>query len=169
LTVGMDEVTAERLGELLGRRRPDVEVTEVSVVDESEGSASRLRLDVDYAPDRDAGLPTRLFLKRNLCSFGFPAEMYSTEVRFCRDLQPELSFEHPEVFAIDHEDGTTNFAILMEDVSLRPGARLGIVTAPVGPADVAGLLDTLARLHALFWESPRLTSDSVGSNGRTTA
>jgi hypothetical protein len=150
------DLDAERVGRLLSVARPGVAVTAVTPADETQGSASRLRLDVEYAPGRDAGLPRRMFLKRNLETFAFPAEMYSTEVRFYRDLLPELAIEHPDVYAIDHAEGTTEFSILMEDLAQRPGARLGIATLAVDVADVAGLLTTLARLHAAYWDSPRL-------------
>jgi aminoglycoside phosphotransferase (APT) family kinase protein len=92
--------------------------------------------------------------------------MYATEVYFYRDLLPSLALEHPAVYAIDHAEGSTEFSILMEDISLRPGARVGIVTLPVTADDVAAVLATLARLHAAYWDSPRLpwldaTNDSV--------
>jgi aminoglycoside phosphotransferase (APT) family kinase protein len=153
------DITPEGIGALLATRHPGVHVTDVTVVDQTEGSASRLRLDVDYAPGCAAGLPRRLFVKRNLPEFGFPAEMYSTEIRYYRDLLPELSFEQPEVYGIEHVEGTTRFMILMEDLSQRPGVRIGIATTPVGADDVAGLLRSLAALHATYWESPRLDSD----------
>jgi hypothetical protein len=153
------DLDAARVGRLLAVDRPGVVVTEVVPADETQGSASRLRLDVEYAPGHDGGLPRRLFLKRNLATFAFPVEMYSTEVRFYRDLLPELAIEHPAVYAIDHEDGAVEFSILMEDLALRPSARLGIATEPATVADVRGLLTTLARLHAPFWDSPRLDRD----------
>jgi len=151
-------VNAATLTRQLQVRYPTVEVAAVQVLTEDEGSASRLRLALEYAPGRDAGLPTSMFLKRNLAAFNFPGEMYSTEVRIYRDVLDGVAIEKPHVYAIETGDDDLHFTILMEDLSTRPGARLGIVTAPTTVDEVAGLLDTLATLHAQYWASPKLDS-----------
>ncbi|MFI5041225.1 MAG: phosphotransferase [Acidimicrobiales bacterium] len=146
-------VDAQRLSELLG-----VNVVAVDVVDDTAGSANRLRLHVTYADD-GAGLPSRLFLKRNLARFSFPTEMYATEVRVYRDVLPGLALEQPAVYAIEARDDDVHFSILMEDVSLRPGARVGHVLDPTTPDEVDSVLDTLARVHAAYWGGERLTRE----------
>ena len=115
-------VTPERVAALLSVRYPDVRVEAVDVLGESEGSASRLRLDVRYAPDGDAGVPRSLFLKRNLETFSFPPEMYLTECRFYRDLAPELAIETPSVYALEVDESTGAFVLLMEDLAARARA-----------------------------------------------
>ena len=152
-------VDADRLNQLLRPRHPDVEVADVRVLGADEGSASRLRLAVDYAPGGDAGLPATIFLKRNLARFEFPAEMYSTEVRLYRDLLPGLDIEHPQVYGIEADADELRFVILMEDIGGRPGARLGIATQPATPDEVASLLRTLATMHAAWWGGPRLDAE----------
>ncbi len=144
-------VTAEYLNRVLQPTNPAVDVVAVRCIDESEGSASRLRLEVTYAPGCDAGLPSRIFLKRHLAEFGFPQEMYTTEVNYYRELHGQLDMEKPALYGVQTE-GPTDFAILMEDIGQRQGARLGIVTQPASVADVAGVLKTLATLHARFWQ-----------------
>ncbi len=144
--------------ELLSARHPGVEVTSVTVLDETSGSASRLRLDLEFAAGCDRGLPDRMFLKRNLEEFGFPEEMYTTEVRYYQDLHPELDIEQPAVYAV-HADRPTSFSILMEDLGRRPGASLGIVTRPTSVEEAAGVLDSLAGLHARYWNQPGLIND----------
>ncbi|WP_375483013.1 hypothetical protein [uncultured Mycobacterium sp.] len=79
-------IDARRLSELLG-----VTVAAVEVLDETCGSANRLRLRLRYG--EETGLPERMFLKRNLADFAFPAEMYSTEVRIYRDVLPYTKIE----------------------------------------------------------------------------
>jgi aminoglycoside phosphotransferase (APT) family kinase protein len=140
-----------RLTALLAARHPGVEVVSVHVLDETEGSASRLRLQLAYAPGRDEGLPARMFLKRNLARFNFPSEMYSTEVRIYRDVLPSLGLQSPAVYAIEAHDDDVRFTILMEDLTQRPGARLGIVTQPATPEEVDSVLATVAVLHAAWW------------------
>ncbi|MDO8362168.1 MAG: phosphotransferase [Actinomycetota bacterium] len=152
-------VDARTLTRQLGVRYPGVEVAAVQVLTEDEGSASRLRLSLEYAPGKGAGLPASMFLKRNLAAFNFPGEMYSTEVRIYRDVLDGVDIERPQVYAIETGDDDLHFTILMEDLGQRPGARLGIVTQPTTVDEVAGLLDTIAALHAEFWESPRLDNE----------
>jgi Phosphotransferase enzyme family len=147
---------AAALTRLLQVDRPDVEVESVEVLGATDGSASRLRLAVTYAAGRDAGLPPTIFVKRNLERFSFPSEMYSTEVRVYRDVLPGLDIERPAVYAIDSLGDDITFTLLMEDLSQRPGARLGIVTEPNTVDDVAGLLETIATVHAAYWGGDRL-------------
>jgi aminoglycoside phosphotransferase (APT) family kinase protein len=145
-------IDAAGLSALLG-----VCVTAVQVLEDTAGSANRLRLRLTYRDDA-VGLPERMFLKRNLARFNFPSEMYSTEVRMYRDVLPALGLEQPAVYAIDSADDDTRFSILMEDLALRPGARVGSVLDPTGPDEVDSLLDTLARLHAAWWDGQRLSA-----------
>lgn len=142
------------LTELLAVRHADVEVTGVRVLDDSSGSANRLQLSLTYAPGRNPGLPDRMFLKRNLPRFSFPVEMYTTEVRVYREVLPASGIEAPEVYAIDVGDDDGEFTILMEDLSQRPGVRIGFVLDPTTPDEVDTVLDTLAGLHATYWGRP---------------
>jgi Phosphotransferase enzyme family len=149
-------VDAARVNALLSVRHPAVEVTAADLLDETEGSASRLRLRLTYAPGADGGLPSTMFLKRNLARFNFPTEMYSTEVRIYRDVLPWLRLESPAVYAIEATADDVRFSILMEDLTQRPGARLGIVTDPATPEEVDSVLATVARLHAAWWGRDRV-------------
>jgi Ecdysteroid kinase-like family len=149
-------VAPRRLTALLSVRHPGVEVSAVEVLSETEGSASRLQLALEYASGADAGLPTTMFLKRNLARFNFPEEMYSTEVRIYRDVLPLMDLEQPAAYAIEAAGDDVHFTILMEDLSRRPGARLGIVTEPTTPDEVDSVLDTVARLHEGRWREDRL-------------
>jgi hypothetical protein len=152
-------VTPEFLTGLLADRRPGVVVSGVQVLDESSGSANRLRLRLTYESGAGAGLPTALFLKRNLPDFAFPREMYVNEVRIYRDVVPELDVETPEIFGLAFDEGRLRFTLLMTDLLSEPGARVGHVLKPVSLGDIRSLLTTLAQLHAAYWDSPRLAGD----------
>jgi aminoglycoside phosphotransferase (APT) family kinase protein len=152
-------VTPELLTGLLAQRRAGVVVQDVAVLDESSGSANRLRLRLTYAPDTDAELPTALFLKRNLPDFAFPREMYVNEVRIYRDVVPELDVETPEIFGLAFDEERLRFTLVMTDLLSEPGARVGHVLAPVTLEEIRSLLTTLARLHAAYWDSPRLDAE----------
>jgi aminoglycoside phosphotransferase (APT) family kinase protein len=145
-------VDTARLTELLG-----VKVADVQVVGETSGSANRLRLRLRYE-DSAVGLPEQMFLKRNLERFTFPTEMYTTEVRIYRDVLPHLRIQQPAVYAIEAVEDDVRFVILMEDLSTRPGARVGFVLDHTSPDEVEGLLATLAHLHAAWWDGERLST-----------
>jgi aminoglycoside phosphotransferase (APT) family kinase protein len=145
-------IDARRLSGLLG-----VTVAAVEVLDETCGSANRLRLRLRYG--EDTGLPERMFLKRNLADFTFPAEMYSTEVRIYRDVLPYTNIEQPAVYAIEADANDVEFSILMEDLSAQPDVRVGFVLDASTPDEVDGLLQTLSALHVTWWGGDRLSRE----------
>ncbi|MGH9261428.1 MAG: hypothetical protein ACRD08_16300, partial [Acidimicrobiales bacterium] len=149
-------VDAARLTELLVVRHPGVQVAAVDVLDDTSGSANRLRLGLAYEDGADAGLPPTMFLKRNLERFSFPVAMYTTEVRMYRDVLPGTRVEAPAVYAIAATGDDVEFTILMEDLAGRPDVRIGFVLDPTTPDEVDSLLATLARLHAAFWGGGRI-------------
>lgn len=144
-------VDAARITGLLSARYPGVDVASVEVLDDSSGSANRLRLGVAYRAGADCGLPATMFLKRNLERFNFPQSMYTNEVRIYRDVLPGTGVETPAIYAIEATGDDLDFVILMEDLSNRPVTRIGFVLDPTTPDEVASLLHTLARLHTAFW------------------
>jgi aminoglycoside phosphotransferase (APT) family kinase protein len=152
-------VSTELLTGLLAQRRPGAVVSTVQVLDESSGSANRLRLRLTYAPGADAGLPSAVFLKRNLPDFAFPREMYVNEVRVYRDVLPELDVETPEIFGLAFDEERLRFTLLMTDLLAEPDTLVGHVLEPVALDGIRSLLVTLAQLHAAHWDSPRLDAD----------
>ncbi|MBW2507400.1 MAG: phosphotransferase [Deltaproteobacteria bacterium] len=87
-----------------------------------------------------------------------PDAMYLNEVRFYRELRPELSIEAPRSFASVYDEENRTFGVLMEDLSLRD-AEFPNATMTLRLGQIRSLLSTLATLHAHYWESPRLRSD----------
>lgn len=149
-------VDAARVTALLAARHPGVEVAAVDVVDDTSGSANRLRIRLTYRDGAHRGLPRAMFLKRNLERFNFPTEMYTTEVRVYRDVLPGSGLESPAVYAIDASGDGVQFAILMEDLGGRAGARIGFVLDHTTADDVDSLLATLAKLHGRWWGGAQL-------------
>jgi hypothetical protein len=87
-----------------------------------------------------------------------PEPMYANEVRFYAQLRPELTIEAPRTYASSFEPRTGTFQIVMEDLRHR-GAQFPNATTPISLAQIRSLLDTLARLHAKFWMSPRFDAE----------
>lgn len=86
-----------------------------------------------------------------------PDAMYLNEVRFYREIRPELSIEAPQCFGSLFDEKRRSFGVLMEDLALR-GARFPNALDGVRVDELRGLVETLAALHARFWESPALHS-----------
>jgi aminoglycoside phosphotransferase (APT) family kinase protein len=157
-------LTAELLSAALSERQPGVAVEGLRVVEEahcdtgSASTAARVVLDLDYAPGCDRGLPRRVVLKTVLIRPGAPRSLYQNEVRFYRELRPELELETPRAYASVFDGESGSFGVVMEDVRLR-SARFPNATESLSHREIAYLLDQLARLHAHFWESPSFSGD----------
>ena len=158
------ELSPELLTAALCEQNPGVIVSDLRVVEEahcdtgSASTAARAVLDLDYAAGADRGLPGRMVLKTVLVRPGAPSSMYENEVRFYRDLRPELDIETPRAFASVFDGETGTFGVLMEDVRLR-SARFPNATTSLNDEEIRCVLGHLAALHARFWQSPRFERD----------
>jgi hypothetical protein len=106
---------------------------------------------LEYAPGSAGLLPDRVALKRTRSDLRFT----NSEVRFYRELAPELSVDTaPRCFGSFYDEEAQQYALVLEDLSetheclLRPGV------APVGPEPLGLMMDRLAALHAGWWERP---------------
>jgi hypothetical protein len=164
----VEDVTPEVLTALLRCHEQDVTVTGVTVRRTWQGTTSHLHLDVDYA-NSDTQLPHQLFVKTQLNTVhdlpkdfevslsegGAGAVLYDDETRFYRDLRADLDVETMATYFADHLDGPAQFLILGEDITLR-GAQVPDAVAGLSVEQVDQLLTTLGRVHAAYWDSPRL-------------
>lgn len=146
LPTTLAEIDGVWLGDVLGRT-----VRAADVVDVRHGATTLVRL----ALEAD-GLPPTVILKGGFephsPEMGF---MHHQEVRFYRDLRPELGLRSPEPWFADFEDESGQGIIIMEDLVPR-GVTFGNALAPQRPAQVARRLSALAAYHAQTWGSPEL-------------
>jgi hypothetical protein len=84
-----------------------------------------------------------------------PDAMYDIESRFYREIRPQLDIEAPAVYGARFDESTRHFAVIMEDLGLR-GARFPTALESLPIETVRSTLSTLARLHARYWNDPRL-------------
>jgi hypothetical protein len=166
-----EDMTPEILTMLLRRHHPDVTVTDLALTRRWQGTTSHLHLDVEYS-DATTALPRHLFLKTQLGTVhdlpaavdvslsegGGGTVLLDDETRFYRDLRPDLDVETMTTYFAEHVDGPSQFLILAEDITLR-GAEVPDATAGLSVEQVDQLLATLSRVHAPFWDSPRLGDD----------
>lgn len=158
-----DGITPDYLSGLLavgsGPRVTAVEIVEARTYGEQMVStAGRVVVDVTYAVGAPNEWPTRLVVKLARGVDEIMAPFYANEVAFYGRIRPDLEIEAPRVFGADFDPGTSRFAIVLEDLTLR-GARFPNVTQATTPDDIQALLNTLAALHARFWNSSRFSAD----------
>jgi hypothetical protein len=156
-------ITAAYMTALMGEGCPGVEVASVEVVDaktygqEMVSTAGRAMLRVGYAAG-GAALPERLVLKIARSDDAVMAPFYANEVAFYRRIRPELSIAAPRCYGGAFDAASASFGLALEDLTVR-GAWFPNVTKPVTVEEVRALLETLAALHARFWQSPRFEGD----------
>ena len=156
---------ADLLNAIIAPWRPDVRFARVRVRDAKKygdgmvSTAARAFLDVDYAAGSPAGLPRHLVLKLGRSPDVMIGPLYRNEVQFYNVLRPELTdIEAPFTLGGSYDPATQAFALLLEDLTDRQ-ARFPNVLTPVTLDEVRAILDVLARVHARYWQSPRLTGD----------
>jgi hypothetical protein len=166
-----DDLTPEILTTLLRHHDPGVTVAHTTLRRTWQGTTSHLHLDVEYA-DANTTLPPHLFVKTQLGTVhdlpdavdvslsegGGGTVLLDDETRFYRDLRADLDVETMTTYFAEHLDGPSQFLIVAEDITLR-GAQVPDAVAGLSVEQVDGLLTTLSRVHAPFWDSPRLRDD----------
>ncbi len=160
----VEGITPAYLSGLIDESRPGTTIEAATVVDaktygeQMVSTAGRVIVDVRYGTGAARELPRRLVIKLTRAVDAIMAPFYANEVAFYRRIRPELAIEVPRCFGGDHDGASGLFGLLLEDLQER-GARFPNVTEPTGPDQIRRLLDTLAALHARFWESPRFNND----------
>jgi aminoglycoside/choline kinase family phosphotransferase len=163
------DLTLDMLNTIVGEQLPGVKLTGFDIVHAKEygeqmvSTAGRAILDLHYAAGAPADLPKRVILKlafgENGPDYaGIVGPFYANEVNFYKKIRGELNLETPRTLGADYDPATSHFGLLLEDLTQRGGSFPNVLQ-PVTVAQVRGVLDTLAKLHARFWESPRFKTD----------
>lgn len=160
----VEDLSTELLTTALAEMQPGVRVRDFEIVEtiacESgyASTADRVVLELDYADTAGYLLPARMMLKTMLVSPHAPTAMYAAEVQFYRHLRPGLAIEAPRAFAAMVDEPSGQFGLLLEDLGQRQ-AVFPNTTVAVSLDQVRSLIANLAKIHATFWESPRLSGD----------
>ncbi len=121
-----------------------------------------VHLHVSYSPDASPNGPQRLFLKLSkpaLAPGRFDAQRLQQEASFYSTIAPAMAvpFTIP-CYDAAWEPATGASHVLLEDVSETHAAG----GDPLHPGHAAQAIDCLARLHAFWWDHPRL-GQGIGS------
>jgi hypothetical protein len=143
---------------------PGIRVAAAEPVDQHRGTTDRARFALSY---RDAGRgnppPPRIFCKLAPVSLGTRLfvnlmRLGTTEIRCYQEVLPEAPIETPRCYHSSTAGLAQRFALIMEDLTERE-VRFADVSSRLAADDARLVVDQLARLHARFWESPRLRTD----------
>jgi Phosphotransferase enzyme family len=159
-----DGVTADYLNDLLRLSGETPCISEVQIEeshtygDQMVSTAARVLFSVRYHEGAAAGWPTRLMLKIARTDDDVMAPFYENEVAFYSRLRGKLDIEAPRSFAGDYDPQTRHFALLMENLTARD-AHFPNVLETVSTDRVRSLLETLAKLHARYWNADALSTE----------
>jgi hypothetical protein len=156
----LDAITPDWLTGVLASDLDGARVTDIAVQPVGAGvgfMASMARLALTY--DRPcAGAPGTVIAKvasldPGAIHISSTFRFYEKETRFYDELAAHTDMRTPRAFlqAFDPEAG--NFALLLEDLA---PARNGDQVAGLSVADAGIALEALGRMHARWWESPKL-------------
>lgn len=150
--------TALRQGGAIG----DATVTSVTFEPVGQGvgilcQLARLTLTYDGAAEGSprtliAKIPTTDPQTRGMVSI---FRFYEREVRFYQELAAELTLGTARCYFGDFDAGSGGFILLLEDLA---ATRLGDQLAGASIEDARTTIGELAKLHAAWWNSPRLAS-----------
>jgi len=168
-----EDVSRQFIDELVKELRPGISVESVAVAEvknygDADNSASvststQVSIDVAFSGEGADLLPKRLLAKMPIpegveCANPELGPLFENEVNFYQRLRPELEIETPLGLGGRYDTQSGRYFLLMEDINLRSPH----VNAMVDPDDikvVEGILDTYAKLHAAYWNSPRFSGD----------
>ena len=158
---GPESVTAAWLTGALRTTIPDAEVTAVAVLDQHSGTTGRLRLALEHAPG--ARGPETVFVKlapntesqRKLVA---AMDMGRKEARFYTELAEEVPLRVPGCFFAAHGEERTEYVMVLEDLEASGCTFTNrLESGPEGHG--LNVVESLARLHAHFWEDPRFDDE----------
>lgn len=156
IPVNVSDITSDWLTHVLG-----APVVSARVVDAHAGTTGRAVLELEYVHAVD--LPRRLFVKLPptdelqrafVCSSG----MGRREVLFYQQLSAEVPLRVPRCYHAASDDSGENYIMLLEHLE-DSGCTFRNASSRYSTDYIRQVLGAFARLHAVYWESPRFSRD----------
>jgi Ecdysteroid kinase-like family len=104
-------------------------------------------------------LPEYVLMKMTLDDDESADVLYETETNIYKKFLPELDILKPTCLVAEYDFGSGTFMLMLEDLSRANAFFPTVLERPLTPAQVGDLLDLLAKLHAQYWNSPRLKQE----------
>lgn len=158
------EITAEWLTTALAVHHPEVVATSVYVGEVLTGTATKVRLLVDYNGAGHAlGLPATFWVKAGFGGHELSAAMlcfYEAEVEFYRSVAAGLGLGLPRCYFAGMDRTRGEALIVLEDLLAR-NTTFATAGETTTPDVVAAALDFQARFHAATWDRAGLADMAV--------
>lgn len=171
LPMTVTEVTPAWLESALRRNHPTVRVEDVEIIEQIQGTSSKIRINASYAdPPTPATPPAALCIKGgfddDLRSFNTTG-LYRLEADFFRHLAPGLAVRKPRAWFA--ESSTDQGIVIMDDL-VATGCTFWSPVEAWSVDQVAAALESLASMHAATWgmggeQHPWLTHGSPAVQG----
>lgn len=163
----VESLNTDFLTQVVQTVHPKVRVADFSIADRKRygggevSTSERLILELDYEPGAPETILRRALVKLKIDEFPL-GELYDNEVNFYTRVRPQLStaigIEVPEVLGGICDRATSDYFLLIEDLGQR-NARFPSVSTRLTLEEVRAVLSQLSKLHAAYWQSPRLKGD----------
>ncbi len=155
IPVEVSDITVPWLEAVLAPYAPGARLSAVDVVDTHSGTTGRAHVTLTHDDER---LPGSVFVK--LAPFDSDQRVFVdqtgmgvAEARFYAEIASDVPVRHPRPWYAAHDDAG-RYVMVLEDLHAT-GARYPRQRDPDLPAFVENTIDSLAALHAAFWESNR--------------
>ncbi|MBV9997208.1 MAG: phosphotransferase [Caulobacteraceae bacterium] len=159
------DIDAVWLTAALARNYPGVEVRSAYVGDVTVGSATRVRLLLDYNDaGHEAGLPPTMWLKGTFIRHDHTYDIGMVgEAHFYLHWAADLPIRLPKAYYAEADTEIGQGLVLLEDLLAR-NVRFGTAFKPLSLDEQQATLEYLAAFHARWWGSPRLAELPPMSN-----
>jgi hypothetical protein len=157
LPESLEEITPDWLTETLQPSAPGLIVHDVTITDVVHGACTKVRLGLRTSRN---DFPSSVMMKA-----GFEPHspqmrsMHVNEYHAYADLFPEVDLNVPRCLGAAI-DGKGKALVILEDLCLRD-VRFLSLQRPIDFALAARFLEGLAKLHARWWNSPELRSETM--------
>jgi hypothetical protein len=155
-----DAITADWLSAAVQCAAPGARAAAVEVVDAHSGTTGRARLKVTW---ESGDLPGALFAKLAPTdplqrAMAVETGMGARESRFYRELADDVPVRVPRPIWSQWTEDRRAYIMLLEDLE-SAGCTFPDFESGGDLPTIRGAIESLARLHAAFWESPRFEQD----------
>jgi hypothetical protein len=153
----LNQVTREWLNGVLRNRYPGLVLEDMKIVDVRNGHTTKMRVELKLNEvGIKAGIPAQVCLKSNWSEGFDSADICELEARFYHFVRDGLDVPAARSYFSDWDgDGSGQGVVMMEDL-VAAGGTFGHSTQQLGIDGVAKGLESLARLHRAWWDSPKL-------------
>lgn len=162
-----EDITLELMNDIVTEMNPGVRIAAMELVgtnnygEANVSSSVRATFDLKFAPGSTPKFASRVVVKLSMPNDIWPAKLYpiyENEINFYKHIRPGLDLEVPVALGAHYDPVSKRFLLIMEDLGLR-GAKFAMQSDEPDVKKTQAVLDTHAKLHATFWESPRFKTD----------